>query len=163
VKAEKILRDIVVAFGGAIVALLVVLGLQLRDPDSTVIVAAAPSDEPGEFIAWALRDGRGQFELLSGTAPRGLRPCRLPQDGLILPVIDERTGLPGRVRNWQLDGPELYLVEVRQQFEADLGQGRSTVTMEGDGGCASGKVLATAETIMDFLYARSLRLISEGR
>jgi hypothetical protein len=59
-------------------------------------------------------------------------------------------------------GPRLYLMELRQGFEAGLPP-RVHAIADDPARCASGRVLVTGETIMNFLYVRSLREASERR
>jgi hypothetical protein len=157
---RRALRDLAAAAIGAAIALLVVF-LSEASLRHRAKVSIEPPDGPGQLVAWSLRHGRGEVELLAGSGS-GLKPCRLPDDGRLRPLLDGRTKLPTRVPNWVADGPPLYLMTLEQGFEAGLPPRSYRIAFDAEP-CPSGRVLVAAETILNFLYQRSVRETGEAQ
>lgn len=153
------LRDLAAALTGAVLVLAAVAWLERLAPGRAAL-PAVPADDPGELMAWSMRDADAGIELLGVPHAQGLRTCRLPTDGALKPLIDPTTLLPRRVDHWLAGGPRLYLMELNQGFEA--GRPPRAVDIAADPArCPSGRVLVSGETIMNFLYVSTAREVAD--
>jgi hypothetical protein len=117
--------------------------------------SAAPPKGAGDLLAWTLASGPPGVQLLGQEEIDGIRPCVLPTTGMITPILDPASGLPARIAHWQAGGPRLWLMSLIPDA-TNAPQGRPAAH-EGAAPCPPGRVLVPADTIMNYLYERSLQ------
>ena len=122
-----------------------------RDPGP----GPAAASGPGDLVAWTLASRAPGVELLGEARLDDITPCTLPTAGVLSPVLDEETRLPSRIAHWRTGGPRLWVMSLTREPLPGSPASRPAAH-RGGAPCPDGRVLVPADTIMNFLYERSV-------